>query len=176
MKISSFATVAFVVVLASASVLSAGTLTLTIEVDKAEYMPGEDVTWDVYVSTDADANDHGISAVAVDLFESQPTQLIAKATSIGPDFSLANGYVAALLGVPTLGTENGNSLVAVGEGQAQNGGNALHRMHQGGGPTLLATGSYVATAEGLHVLTADVPEATSATYWTAASPGITNAN
>jgi len=166
MKISSLAAVAFMAVLASASVLSAGTLTLDIQVDKAEYGRDEPVAWEIHATSDtpADAGDFGIATIGVDLTESRP-ESIPPADLIGPDFGFANGY-----SFPALGTPVGNSLLAIGNTQFMNGGNAV-----GGGPMLLASGTYVPTHLGEHMLEVTVDPG-SATYWSEAAPGISQAN
>ena len=141
------------VVLCTASLCSAAVIHLKVETDKAQYEPGDTVSWQISAWANSGDNE-GISLVGIDLNDSAG-DLLNQATLFGTDFGAGNGFVLTGLGTPSVAAPRLQDVFA---GQFTKTPNIAND----GDEHIFASGNYVATADGWHTLSVSLR---SGNYW-----------
>ncbi len=142
------------------SVACGDTITFNVSVDKTDYFAGETVNWSVSVmASDFSANNFGASVVSFDLAEDRG-EFLSQAT-IAAAFQ---DYAFPGVGVPSAG-----SLLNVGAAQFSYNAGVVELTTASPGPTVLATGSFVANQLGLHNLSV-TSEIADNSYFTSTVP------
>jgi len=130
---------------------SADTLSFDLQTDKTDYVVGETVWWEAWVSlSDVQSNNFGIHTVSFDLAEDRSERM--NQAAIGSEFA---DYSLNGKGLPHRG-----SLQHVGAGQLGYDAAVVEVTRAEPGPTMLAQGSFIATRAGTHTLSL-TPSATS---------------
>lgn len=121
---------------------------IRLETDKDMYLPGEEVRWTIYIGSDPAGDNHGFAVVNLDLDESRNEDL-APADAWGA-FGPANGFDYSFAGTPS----SDPSLAEISSAQVmQMILSPVYDVANDGLEHVYATGAYVPTNLGQHVLT-----------------------
>ena len=122
---------------------SVDTLSFDLQTDKTDYVVGETVRWEAWVSlSNVGKNNFGIHTVSFDLAEDRPERMTP--ATIGPEF--------ADYSITSQGFAEPGGLRKAGAGQFGYDSAIVEVTAAEPGPTLLATGSYTLTLSGAHEL------------------------